>query len=615
MNPKLYACVEGNEYGYWTKPTKNQASIFVPLGNAVIIQRISENLETNEVRLELSMEYMGNPKTITVSREELSDNRLIQSLTKIGAKVTRHRFDYLVESIIHQEIELENDGYTPRKVFSHLGWIPLQIRNDEGQVIGSQFCYRSNRLVGGYKAQYAGQFSVAPMGSYDKWKSMVESYILGHTPLELVLLSSLSAIVNGLISPLTTGENPIFHLCGPSGCGKTTALHAACSVYGLPYDGEKRYANKHGEIVVNRSIYGSWGATENATTVQCCGNMGAAIILNELGKFDGKDMTNIVYNLSEGTDKTRLDKAMQAYTSEGYASTIISSGEISLLDRCKSKVTGLQIRVMEISDPLTTSAEQARKIKETCRSNNGRVAPIFAQHIVDNGGVDLVLPIYRRYCHSLISKLPNNATSARFIEKFPALIMTTAELASKALDIHFNTDAILQYFAEHESVVGNSRNVLADSYEIMIDACRTNKTCFYRKGENDPVIKSYGKITTPNKVLPTGQVVVEEYQIRRSFVEQVLVKNGYKNPKACYAEWRSMGVLDHDSDRFTRSKKIDPSSEKNEDVFVLRVFGDASAIPSNKPKSKLIQRKPVCPSPPLATALNDNDEEGGAEND
>lgn len=611
MNPKLYACVEGNEYGYWSKPTKDKESTFIPIGKAVIIQRITENLETNEVRLELGMEYMGTPKTITISREELSDNRLIQSLTKIGANAARHRFDYLVESIIRQEIELEDDGYVPRKVFSHLGWMHIPVRNDEDQVTGSQPCYRANRLVGGCKAKYDGPYSVAPMGSYGEWKNMVVHHVLGHTVLELVLLASLSAIVNGLISPLTTGENPIFHLCGPSGCGKTTALHAACSVYGVPYDGENRHANKQGEIIVNRSVYGSWGATENATTVQCCGNMGAAIILNELGKFDGKDMTNIVYNLSEGTDKTRLDKTMQTYTSEGYATTILSSGEISLLDRCKSKVTGLQIRVMEISDPLTTSAEQARKIKETCRNHNGQAAPKLAKYIIDNGGTNFVLPIYRSYCQSLLNTLPSSSTSARFIEKFPALIMTTAELASKALDIPFNTDAILQYFADRETIVGNSRNVLADSYHIMIEACRTYKTCFYRKGESDPTIKSHGRITMPNKELPTGQVIIEEYHIRRSFVEEVLAKNGYKNPKACYAEWRAMGVLDHDSDRFTRSKKIDPSSDKYEDVFVLRVFGTSTQSAKPQPKSKLLQK----PSSQLASLLSSDDDEKGGEED
>ena len=151
---------------------------------------------------------------------------------------------------------------------------------------------------------------------------------------------------------------------------------------------------------------------------------------------------------------------------------------------------------------------------------------MLAKYIIDNGGVDFVLPIYRRYCQSLRNNLPNNSTTARFIEKFPALIMTTAELASKALDIPFNTAAILQYFADRETIVGNSRNVLADSYHIVIEACRTNKTCFYRKGENDPTIKSHGRITMPNKELPTGQVIIEEYQIRRSFVEEVLAKNG-----------------------------------------------------------------------------------------
>jgi hypothetical protein len=189
--------------------------------------------------------------------------------------------------------------------------------------------------------------------------------------------------------------------------------------------------------------------------------------------------------------------------------------------------------------------------------------------------------------------------------------MTTAELASKALDLPFNTDAILQYFVDRETSVGNSRNVLADSYKVMIDACCTNKTCFYRKDETEPTVRSYGRITTPNKVLPDGRVTIEEYQIRRSFVEEVLHKNGFKNAKACYAEWRSMGVLDHDSDRFTRSKKIDPSSDKNEDVFVLRVFGDTIVAPKSQPQSMLVKK----PSPQLAHMLNDDGYEEGGEED
>ncbi len=613
MNYKLYAGIQDDQYGFWTNPTKNKASVFVPLGKAILIKKITENIETNEVRLELGMDYMGNARTITISREDLSDNRLIQALNKIGASAPKHRFDVLVESIMRQETDLEQQGYKPSKVYSHLGWIHVPMRDETGAIIGSQLHYRANRLLGGSCAKYDGPYSVTPMGSFDIWRDMVRTQIIGHAPLELVLLASLSSIINGLIGPLTTGENPIFHLCGPSGCGKTTSLFAATSVFGVPYEGEKRHTNKAGEITINRSVYGGWAATENSTTAQCCGNMGAAIILNELGKFDGKDMSRICYNLSEGTDKTRLDRNMVTYTSEGYATSIISSGEVSLLDRCTSKVTGLQVRVLEISDKLTDNANQARIIKDVSRNHNGHAGPMLAQYILDNGGHDMVLAMFKGYCQSLPAQLPNASTTARFIEKFVALIMTTAELASKALDLPFDTAGILRYFVEHETITGRSRNVLADSYKVVIDACSTNKISFFRKGEADPPIKSYGRITYPNTVLPNGQVVIEQYEIRRSFLEEILHKNNFPNPKACYKEWRSMGVLDCDTDRFTRSKKIDNASNKYEDVFVLRVFGTSPPAPKAPPKCKLVQNKSHKSASRIADLLSNNEEE--VEND
>lgn len=609
MNCKLYAGVQDGQYGFWTKPTKNKVSEFVHLGKAVYVKKITENIETNEVRLELGLDYMGNARTMTIAREELSDNRLIQSLNKIGAKAPRYHFDVLVESIMRQEIDLEQQGYKPSKVFSHLGWMHVPMCDETGTTTGSQLHYRANRLLGGVCAKYNGPYSVMPMGDPGAWCQMVKQQIVGHPPLELVLLASLSAIINGLIGPVTTGENPIFHLCGPSGCGKTTALYAATSVFGVPYEGEKRHTNRQGEITINRSIYGSWGATENATTAQCCGNFGAAIILNELGKFDGKDMSRIAYNLSEGTDKTRLDKNMESYTSEGYATSIISSGEVSLLDRCTSKVTGLHIRVLEISDCLTETATQARTIKEVCRNHNGWAATMLAQYILDNGSTDMVLSVYKQYCKNLPTQLPSNTTSARFIEKFVALIMTTAELASKALDVSFDTAGILQYFVEHESVNGSNRNITIDSYQTMIEACDTHKTFFYQKGEPDPPTRSFGRIKHPNTILPDGRVVVVQYEIRRSFVEATLAKHHFPNPTACYRQWREMGVLDHEQGKFTRGRKIDPTSDKDENVFVLRVFGSTSVPPVSKPKSKLIQHKLVTLSPQLAATLHNTDEE------
>lgn len=609
MNFKVTSDIRNGQYGFWKAATKAKPSQFIPLGKAVYITGITVNIEDNEARLKLALDYMGENKSITISRAELADNTLLQSLSRIGASVPKRHFDVLVDSLMLQEERMESNGYRPTRVYNHLGWMYVPMRDAEGNITHSELHYRANRLLGGCSAKYDGPYSVAPMGSYDEWRSMVNRDVVGHTPLELVLLAGLSAVVNGLISPLTTGENPIFHLCCGSGLGKTTALDLVASISSVPYDGEKRSINKHGEIIVKRSIYGSWGSTENATTAQCSGNKGAPIILNELGKYEGKDMSRIVYNLSEGTDKTRLNTQMKAYTSESYATSIISAGEISLIGRCVDKVNGLYNRVMEIEEPLTTDHDHSRRIKATCRNHNGWAAPALAQYILDNGGVNLVLPIYKGYCQSLLTVLPATPSSARYIEKFAALIMTTAELTRKALDIPFDTAGILDYFVQYEATHGQQRNVSADSYSIVIEACRTNKKSFYVKGETDPAVKSYGKITYPNKILDDGRIVLEEYAIRRSFLEQTLDKNHFPNISTCVKEWKTMGVLDCDADRPTRSRLIDKSAGKSEDVFVLRVFADdSSSIPTKTiPKSKLVKK--ASPSSQLAALLSESEED------
>ena len=503
------ADIQGQSYGYW-KPGKN-SSTFVPLGNAVTIDHITDNIETQDARLLLSFDYMGARRHITINRSDYGDPKLVQTLAGKGADVTKKHFDYFVDTLRLQEDILSQNGTGLEKVYSNLGWIPIPIFNSEGQRIGSKQCYRAHKLLGGYAATYTGTYSVNPAGSFDVWKDMVKTDVVGHTPLEIVLLAGLSAVVNGLIGPITTGENPIFHVCGCSSSGKSTGLFLCASVSGAPYDGERRGYDGKGQLVVKRSIYSNWSSTEAATTRQCVGNKGSVIVLNELGKYREKDLTQVVYDLSDGVEKFRLDPNMKVSTAENYATTIVSSGEISLLEHCQSQTEGLHNRVLEITDPLTIDADHSRRIKNICRRHNGWAAPALAQYIIDNGGINLVLPIYQNYCQSLLEQLPAHPTTPRFIEKFPALLMATAEIATKALGIAFDMPGILDYFVQHERSCGLQRSVARTSYEVILDACRTNVTCFYRAGEDDPKCKSYGRITYPNKILPDGRIVTEQY--------------------------------------------------------------------------------------------------------
>lgn len=597
MSFKTNAVIQNNYYGRWAWDGKNQTYVFEPLGKAINIDRITDNIETDDTQLTLSFDYIGETKRVTIDREELADNTLIKTLAAKGADVTKKHFDILVDTLRRQEEFLELNGQRTDKVYTHLGWFRLPTYNQDGTRAGSILCCRANHLIGGYPAKYIGPYAVAPTGSYDAWKDMVMNDVVGVPAMAFVLIASLSAVVNGLLSPATTGENPIIHLCCGSSGGKTTALFLATSAYGAPFDGERRCQSETGEFKVQRSLYSSWGSTENATITQCAGNKGAAIVLNELGKFKGRDMTRIVYDLSEGTDKARLNSNMEAYTSEGYSTTILSAGEISLLSRCTDKLEGLQNRVMEIDQPLTTDADHSRRIKETCRHHNGWAAPVLAEYIIQNGGLPMVLALYKDHRKNLSTRLPDTPAKERFIEKFAALFVTTAELASKALDIDFDIEGLIQFLVDHETIKGDERNTSKASYDTIIEACNVNKRCFFVKDEPNPMGKIHGRIIATSEVLDDGRVVVAEYLVRRSFVEQVLSEKGYPNIKTCAKEWRASGVLDAEDDSHpTRARKVEPAG-KPERVFVFRVFGETVTPPVHKvkPASRLCLKRGTSP--------------------
>ena len=220
----------------------------------------------------------------------------------------------------------------------------------------------------------------------------------------------------------------------------------------------------------------------------------------------------------------------------------------------------------------------------------------MAEYIIANGGEAYVLPIYKGYCNSLMNVLPATGSTDRFVEKFAALFMTTAEIASKALDIHFDLAGLQQFFVEYEASAGQERNVAANSYEVIIEACRTYKKCFYVDGEPPAGAKLYGRITTPGKILDDGRIVVEEFSVRRDFLERVLKKKTFPNITTCAEEWKKMGVLDYEAGHLTRSRKVDPKGEKAENVFVFRVFGDCVVEPKPKPTSKLVKTASVEPT-------------------
>lgn len=569
-NADLY----GGYYGKYRYDAKNKTYVFDPLGKQVTIDEIVDNIETNDTFLMLSFRHRdGRIKRVTVSHKLIGDPAIIAELSAVGADVTKEHANVFIDSLRLQEEDIETSGRGIRREYSHLGWKEFDVTDDDGNVVGREYCYRASEMIGHLTATYTGDYFVTPVGSWETWKQMVLDEVLGHPLLEVLLLAGLVAVVNGLISPSTNGENPITHIFGPSSTGKSTLGKLICSVSGAAFSGHPTITCRNGTQKSVKSLYRSWGGTETAIIGGFAGNCGAAVVMNELGKLPNTvNLSSILYCISEAGDKERGNEQYKVAQTEAYYTSIVSIGEFSILDKVGTKDEGLRNRILEIGvDKFTDDAAHSRRINDVCMKNSGHAAPMMAEHIINAGGLPYVLDIYDGYVKTLPVQMPDTPTRDRFVEKFVALFLTTAEIARTALGIPFDLNSIIDWFYQYELENAELRNTSKDSYRDVVEECHIHKSNFYW-GDNVPRVEAWGAIQSFNYKPVNGKLLVEEILIRRKALERILREQKYNNMKNCLKEWEKAGYLSRDKDKPIRSRKVEPNG-KMEDVYVLRVFG------------------------------------------
>lgn len=564
--------------GYYGCKVYNQSTQtydFKALGKAVYLSALTENIDNGDVACVLNFDHFGKNKTVLIPHEELVDYSLLTKLSAKGAQVSKKNFNTFVDSLIIQEEELEQKGNLPEKVYQNLGWCSIPDPNSDDEEPKFLRHYRGYELMGDLDGYYIGDFKIKPMGTYEVWHDMTNKAIIGNIPMEVVLLASLSAIIVGIVNPSLGFGNPIFHLYGRSSSGKTTAAWAALSCYGEPYTGKKVALDPYGEQKEYRSLLRSWNTTSNALLANYAGNHGAVIVLDELGKYRGKiqDIGPVIYSLSDGDDKDRMTKELKTVASESYDTTFISAGEFSLLEHCSDKSEGLQNRVFEINKRFTRSGTEADYIKAVCSKNNGWAAPMVAQFILDNGGLKYAKAVYRKHQKALLAEFSGTPFVERYVSKFGAVLMATAEIAGAALDILFSTDEILAFLHEHEQEKGQDRATSANSYKLILEYFRINISNFYT--DSNPLPKPcWGWYKEVSYQLSDGRNVAAEFNVRPSVVKKFLKDNGFPSKKICDQQWSDDGVISRDKDRPTRSRKPYAGAKDSEDMYVFLVFAD-----------------------------------------
>ena len=569
--------VRNGFYGIVTYDDKGNETGFFEKGKEVRLDTVCQSLENGAVTWKVSFDYMGNRKPFSFERCRIAEKKLVSELQGQGADVTPKTFNCFIDSMRLQESQVVKYKST----FNNLGWIQLPINS------GFEYCYRCSKLVGNRNAEYTGDLDLMPRGSKEGWIDMVNAEVIGRVPLETILLAALSAPIVGLIGMNGTTDNPIFHINFESGKGKSTVCYLAASVSGNPFDGKrKEYDKSKKQQIEKSSIYQSWGSTVKATISSHAGNRGVVAVLNELGKFQGNDMTTLIFNLSEGSDIRRLNTQLNTVVSEGFNTVFISCGEMSLIDRCKSKLEGIRTRVLEISVPMTDSAEHAIRIKEGCVKNNGFAAPMIAKYIIDNGGYDMVYQLYQEALLKLRSS-PHEGISERFLEKFPAYLIVASQLAKETLGLVFHIDNVVDFCYKCVLDSHSEDGDISKSFDDVIQHLEVNQANFYDDGSIDYTPKVvWGRIRRTKKV-ENNKVLIREYCVFPNVLKTIMKELGYPNAITELKLWRDKGVLSCEAKRLDNKAKIKHFDSTSTRVYILQIWQDMPLKQTTK--SKLVQ--------------------------
>ncbi len=427
--------------------------------NVDIIKR-QVNLEDNVQSLELKISNNGTTNIVTMKRSEVFNTS--DKLLDYGAEIISPK-DF--KNIMY----LRESDAPVCYIHSGLGWDKYK----------DNHIFKAHSAVG-WDSTYKGKFDIKPAGSFEGWKDTIEKYVLPQPALSLITILGMSSVTMGFFQNEMDGS--LFcHIAGTSSKGKTTSVLSAISTAGNP------------NLTAKNSLFADFGDTSNYLVSMLAGNHGFPVVFDELSKSQTKNLTDFVYNVCNGKEKGRLKSNSEQRETKTWCTTVLSTGESSLLARCNNNA-GLLVRVLEFCpDEITASAEQAETLKDGIIHNYGWANTILAQYYLDNE--EIVKDKFIEYRELLKREIPINNELVNRLSKKLAVIMTTAYFAKTALDIEFDTKAIKKMLIE--AVLKQNEEHPFEQSKLLVDCLlsdlATNPSKYFELKQREPLNDLFGQ--------------------------------------------------------------------------------------------------------------------------
>ncbi|WP_139790013.1 DUF927 domain-containing protein [Halomonas sp. BC2] len=226
-----------------------------------------------------------------------------------------------------------------------------------------------------FQSEFASHDDYATAGTLEGWRDNIGQLCSGN-PLMVLAVSTALA---GPLLYLTHRQAAGIHLVGDSSNGKTTLLEVASSVWGAP------------------DFKRTWRATGNGLEGIAAALSDTALVLDEIGEADGREIGATVYALGNGVGKARASRNGTARRPHRWRIAVLSSGERTLAAHMsaagKRPHAGQAVRLLDIPAKrkhgafdhlhrLDDGRAFADHLKSEVTRHYGRVGPAFIEKLV-----------------------------------------------------------------------------------------------------------------------------------------------------------------------------------------------------------------------------------------
>ena len=406
---------------------------------------------------------------------------------------------------------------------------------------------------GSFRSIYSGEANIAPRGTIKEWHEGIVTLVQGHSPLELVICCAFAALIMGFIGKEKAIDTTILNFWGNSSTGKSSAAKAAAAVFGSPQASDK-------------AMIDSWFSTSNAVVGYLSNLYGVLRVIDDTSTAGKKDMEAMIYNLSNGKDKSRLNGDIQKVKSDTWRTLVMSTGEAPLI--APSFKLGASARVIEFNLSLTKSAEHAHKLSRFVNEQYGTAGLFFARKLLTSGKDTIIEKFDAKY-DGLIAEMSDKPLNER-LGKVYTLLLLACELANGYLKLSFNEKAIRDIILD----VNDNRRSMDDIYEDILDqilselSIRQNEISFAdtytRKNEkgkkiaydkaNKPYNKFIGRLDLRNQYGNPSMLIINRKVVDK-IVDEIL---GYNQTErnSVYEYFKNEKYIYTYKDGYTKKCKI-----------------------------------------------------------